>query len=229
MTHSEAAGQQTAERYLLDELGPDEREAFEEHVFDCPECAFDLRAGAAFIREAKVQLPQFAPAVTTAAVRLRQPQNKSPWFSWFTPAFAVPAFAALLLLIGYQNLATIPGLRRAAAQPRVVPWTSVHMDTRAAGPAPVVADRSQGVMLFVDVPQQGAFTSFSFELYDSQGQRVWKSPAVAPSQSANGTLSLLIPGPALREGAYTLAISGILPSGQTTEVSRKNLHISFAG
>jgi len=47
MDHSEAVREMAAERYLLDELEPEAREAFEEHVFDCPECALDLRAARA--------------------------------------------------------------------------------------------------------------------------------------------------------------------------------------
>ena len=58
MNHSEAVEQMTSERYLLNELTPDARDAFEEHAFDCPECALDLRAGALFVHEAKVQLPE---------------------------------------------------------------------------------------------------------------------------------------------------------------------------
>jgi anti-sigma factor RsiW len=62
MDHSEAIQQMIAERYLLDELTLDAREAFEEHLFDCPECALDLRAGAAFVEAAKAQLPKLAGA-----------------------------------------------------------------------------------------------------------------------------------------------------------------------
>ena len=57
MDHSQAVEQMAAERYLLNELTPEAREAFEEHVFDCHECAMDIRAAAAFVDEAKIQLP----------------------------------------------------------------------------------------------------------------------------------------------------------------------------
>ena len=52
MNHSEALKEMAAERYLLDELSPEARDAFEEHMFDCPDCALDVRSGSAFIGEA---------------------------------------------------------------------------------------------------------------------------------------------------------------------------------
>ena len=67
MDHSEAVEQMLAERYLLNELPPEMRDAFEEHMFDCPECAFDMRAGAAFIDEAKLQLPGLTVEPGTAS------------------------------------------------------------------------------------------------------------------------------------------------------------------
>ncbi len=114
MDHNQATQQMAAERYLLNELTPELRDAFEEHAFDCPECTLDLRAGAAFISAAKVELPKLAEASAEsprpdAALPLRK---KIDWQSWLRPAFAVPAFAALLAVVSYQNLATIPGLRK---------------------------------------------------------------------------------------------------------------------
>ncbi len=68
MEHNEAVQQMAVERYLLDELTPELREAFEEHVFDCQECTLDLRAGVAFVEEAKVQLPGLVLARSSALV-----------------------------------------------------------------------------------------------------------------------------------------------------------------
>ena len=45
MTHADAIRTLAVERYLLDEMPEIERFAFEEHFFDCAECADDLRAG----------------------------------------------------------------------------------------------------------------------------------------------------------------------------------------
>ena len=49
MDHSESIRLMAAEKYLLGELAPELREQFEEHFFDCQECALDVRAGAALV------------------------------------------------------------------------------------------------------------------------------------------------------------------------------------
>jgi len=227
MNHSEAVDQMAAERYLLDELPPELREAFEEHVFDCQVCSLDLRAGTAFLDEAKIQLPALTARTQESPSAQPTVKTKRQWFSWLSPAFAVPAMAVLGGVIAYQNVATIPALRSASRQPELVPWTSVHVGTRGAAPAPVVADRVHGVVLLVDLPQQGTYASYSFELLDSDGKPAWKSGSIASAQSESGTVSLFLPGNDLRAGAYTLEISGILPSGQTAELGQRAFDVSF--
>ncbi len=49
MDHSEAVTKKMAESYLLEELTPEQRDAFEEHYFDCPECAKDVKAAAMLV------------------------------------------------------------------------------------------------------------------------------------------------------------------------------------
>src|SRR5579864_7251175 len=103
MDHHEAMRRSAVEQYLLGELPPSERDEFEEHFFDCQECAADLKATAAFLSGAKRELKRGPPAAKTASI------GKEPWLSFlWRPAFAGPAFAALLLVIGYQNLVVYP-------------------------------------------------------------------------------------------------------------------------
>jgi anti-sigma factor RsiW len=54
MGHDEAVRILATEKYLLGELSPELRDQFEEHLFDCQRCAFDLRATATFLDHAKV-------------------------------------------------------------------------------------------------------------------------------------------------------------------------------
>ena len=169
-----------AERYLLNELTPAAREAFEEHLFDCPECALDLRAGVAFVDEAKVQLPKLAPnAPEPLPVRTRPVKVKREWWlSWLQPAFAAPVFAAMLLMIGYQNLVVLPGLRATASQPQLLAWAPLHGSTRGA-PLTITADRKHGVALPIELPQQPS----SWRLH-------WRTPSASLIRKEK------LPGPA---------------------------------
>src|SRR6266568_977656 len=219
MDHNEAKKQMAVERYLLNELTPELRDSFEEHAFDCPECSTDLRAGAAFIRVAKAELPKLVEP--SAAPSRSVPAAKKPnWFAWLRPAFAVPAFAALLAVLAYQNLATIPSLRTAAGEPHVLPSTAFHAGTRGAAHTLVQADRTQGVVLSIDLPQDSTYVSYALDLYDPQGKHLWTRTAVSSGASDGGenTVSLVIPGAGLLEGSYTLAISGVTGQGGRTEI-----------
>ena len=225
MEHSEALRLMATERYLLGELSPEIRDAFEEHFFECQECALDVRAGAAFIDEAKLQLA--APTPLPAA-RVRPAPRSREWFAWWKPAIAVPVFAALLLVIGYQNFATIPSLRSAARQPRLAPWATLHVGTRDGASLPVVADRKSGAVLLIDVPETATYSSFALALDDPQGKQFW-AETIQASATENGqpTLSLLIPGTGLQQGSYALTISGITAQGSRTQLDRRVLDVRF--
>ena len=235
MNHSEAIQQMMAERYLLDELTPDVREDFEEHLFDCPECALDLRAGAAFVEAAKAQLPRLTGAFPTPAPsRSRKPRSlrgwslrdgvpREWWRRWLQPAFAVPAFASLLLVLGYQNLVTYPGLRATASQPRLVPWAPLHGATRGGSLQTITADRRHGVALPIELPAQSspdAYASYCFDLYDPQGKLAWTGAQAAPNVNDSQRLSLMIPGAMLQSGAYSLVVSGVGAHGERKVIDR---------
>jgi len=236
MDHSEAVRQMAAERYLLDELTPDAREAFEEHVFDCPECALDLRAAAVFVDEAKAQLPELAerrPAQATPAAG-KPRVKRDGWFSWVRPAFAVPAFATLLMVVCYQNLVTLPGLRTEATQPRLLPWIPMHGATRGGAGIEITADRVHGVALPLDLsPQPGvdAYPSYSFDLLDPQGKLIWTGAMTAPPAGDSGgqRILLAIPGAMLHNGAYTVAVSGVGPHAERTPIEKYLFNLVLAG
>jgi hypothetical protein len=231
MDHNEATKEMAAERYLLNELTPELRDAFEEHVFGCPECALDLRAGSAFINIAKGELPELAAAspAPSQAEPSRPIKKTFDWQSWLRPAFAVPAFAALLAVVSYQNLATIPSLRKAASEPSVLPTAAFHAGTRGSAHTPVEADRTHGAALSIELPQDSGFASYAFDLYDLQGKQLWTRNVTATQagSAGDGTVSLVIPGAGLAQRSYTLAISGTDAKGTRTEIDRRILDIHF--
>jgi|HubBroStandDraft_1064217.scaffolds.fasta_scaffold180384_2 anti-sigma factor RsiW len=231
MNHNDAVQKMAVEQYLLDELTSELRDEFEEHLFDCAECTTDLRAGAAFIQEAKLQLPELAaqPARAESRPVVRSGARSVDWFAWLRPAFAVPTFAAMLAFIGYQNLSTIPNLRTAASSPRLAPWTSFHTGTRGSARTDVAADRKQGAVVVIELSQEIPYANYVFDLYDLQGKHSWTETVSGSSQAGNGngTFSLMLPGAGLEQGNYTLVISGVNAQGARTEVERRILNVHF--
>lgn len=238
MNHNDAVQLMAVERYLLDELTPTLRDDFEEHMFDCAECALDLRAESMFIHEAKLQLPQLAaspaasPATSPRRVVRNEPKSRD-WFGsvfgWMRPAFAVPVFAAMLLFIGYQNIETIPSLRASAASPRLVPWVSYHTGTRGAAHIDLPADRKQGAGVAIELSQENPYATYIFDLYDQQGNRFWTHSisGTGSNMAGNGTYALTIPGAGLQQGSYTLVITGLNAQGARTEVDRHIFDVHF--
>jgi hypothetical protein len=139
-------------------------------------------------------------------------------------------FAALLLVVGYQNLVTLPALRTAANEPRLLPWTSLHGASRGESRATVTADRAQGAVVLVELPPQGGYSSYEFDLSEGDaggGKSVWtrKIAASSPSISADGSTSVLIPGAGLHDGSYTLTVFGIAADSSRTELQRHPLDL----
>ena len=92
MDHSEVVRQKLTERYLLNELEGEQRDQFEEHFFDCPECALDIRAGSEFVESSKVILAEPAEQAAPAGRASREPvrSGRLPWTSprWSSPPAA---------------------------------------------------------------------------------------------------------------------------------------------
>lgn len=101
MNHREAVERQAADKYLLNELSPAERSAFEEHYFECPECAAEVEAGAAFAANARAVLAEGGDYA-----------GRRTATGWLRPAYLITAAAALAAIAGYQELVRIPRLRK---------------------------------------------------------------------------------------------------------------------
>ena len=120
MDHQEAIQLMAVEKYLLNELPPELRDDFEEHYFDCPECATDLRATAAFLDAAKAEL-----IANSASRRPPVAKPKRPFTLLWRPALIAPLLAASLLVIAYQNVVVYPRLNHQIAQsntPEILPF-----------------------------------------------------------------------------------------------------------
>ena len=91
MDHIEAVRLQAAVKYVLGELPQAERDSFEEHYFDCAECAVDMQAAAVFAENARNVLRQEA---RDADVRAAAPAG-SRWLAWLASASGWAGFSPM--------------------------------------------------------------------------------------------------------------------------------------
>jgi hypothetical protein len=216
-----------SEKYLLDELPPDALEAFEEHLFGCPECALDVRAGSLFLEQTKLVIASPAAAEGRVPAEVREP---SGWFAWWRPAFAIPAMAVLLLVVGYQNLVTYPALKGASAEnrsPSILPAASlVSAVTRGSNPSSIAVHPGESFLLPLDIPPQNAFQSYVVELHNPAGGVEWSLPVAA--EAIKNTLPIRAPG-VDKAGRYELVVLGLTAPGEKlSEVGRYPFELQFA-
>jgi len=228
MEHHEAIETMASERYLLDELTPEARDAFEEHLFGCAECADDLRFGAAFVDGAKAVLPGMkalqvsaaqVPAAQQAAPGPRPAKDKRDWFAWLRPAIMVPAFACLLALVGYQSFVVLPALEAAASEPRLLPPATVLAGETRGGLPIVYADLLTGTTVTVPLPQGVLYAAYKFDFYDSKGKLIW-TRTMPSAGAADDMATIWLPG-RIKQDSYKLAISGVTPSGENIPVQQQ--------
>ncbi len=227
MEHQEAQRLMATERYLLGELAPEIREPFEEHLFACRECALDVRAAAAFIDQAKLELGRKSPVDEMP----KAARSRGKWWNaWLRPAIAVPAFAVLLAFVAYQNFAVLPGLHQQAAwaqTPRVLASVSLMGANTRGGSTPAVTVHPDApFLLFLDIPPDSRSSSYIAKLYGPTGALQWSLPITA--SAASDTVSLRSPGMNHDPGLYTLVVSSVNAGGtQESAVARYPFELNF--
>jgi hypothetical protein len=217
MNHDQAIREQAVERYLLGELAEDARGRFEEHFFDCAICASDLKNGAAFVDALRAeQRPAGSPEPNIHLVPRR---TAAPWLrTWL-----VPALAASLLVVAYQNILVLPAMRRAAtvAQAPAVMNNIIlaNMDARGADIRKLVAPAHGSFLISVDIPSKAEYASYLCLLYNSSGEQLWQIPIT--TQQAENTVPLSVPTDKAASGTNELRVLGLpAAGGPPVEVGR---------
>jgi hypothetical protein len=204
MDHHQAIQRAAVERYLLDELRPPERDEFEEHFFDCQECAADLKTTAEFLDGAKRELKR-APALRPTPYVAKKPRFAFLW----RPAFVAPAFAVLLLAIAYQNFVLSPQFIRVSQpnDPEILSSVSLIGGNSRGGAIPsVTVAKPQPILLTVDIPTAPQFSGYSCVLVAPSGAIVWRLPV--STEQAKDSLSIRAPAGNWGRGEYTLLVQG---------------------
>jgi len=215
MNHEQAIQGQAAERYLLDEMDGTEREAYEEHFFDCAACAEEVKAGVAFARATRDYFAT-VPAATPAPVRkpAELKPTRSSWFNLRDLFRPVPAFAFSLLLVlatavVYQNVVTIPGLRAPQVAAAVV---RVDASRSGGDKIPVVAVPHNSLfVLQIDVPPLSDYTTYEAQIISETGNTGPVFPIAAP-QGGQTTVPISVVADELAPGRNFLVIRGVVSS-----------------
>ena len=217
MDHEVVVLRKMTEKYLLSELDPTERDEFEEHFFDCPQCAFDVRAGSAFVDQTRVVL-----AETNEEQGLSEKLVPAPpaprWLAWLRPAFAAPALAVLLTVAGYQNLVIIPKMAQAINNPQVLPWVSVNVGTFGDSAPQITTAPGKGFLMFIRVPPPGSYTRRTADLYNPAGKLEWS--LTIPETVSQGQMTVSVPGANRQSGTYVVRLHGITAAGASEELGQ---------
>lgn len=216
MNHDEAIRLMGAEQYLLNELTPELREQFEEHFFECAECAHDVRMGAVFLEQTKAVFATEASAPERQAV---VSAGRRDWWAWLRPAIAVPTFALLLAVIAYQNW---PAHR----SPQVLQAAYINIGSRGAVAPAVSASQDKGFLLRLRVPPEQSYASYAADIIGPDGKI--RCSLQLPSSIGEDNYFVQVPAGSYNEGVYSVVVRGTNPGGSSTELGRGSfeLHIS---
>ena len=224
MDHNEAVRLQAAENYVLGKLPKEQHAAYEEHFFDCPVCAEEIKATVAFMESARQVIREEALEPVGAKRLAPATQATGGWFAWLRPAFAVPVLAALLLFIGYQNGVTIPHLKDSSSSQmaQIISSSfqlrgSVRGESENGDAGNKVRVRSgESFALNFDFTPTGTFSEYDWQLRDQTGRAVKYGHIIGDKKYQ--AVSLNVAGGVKTAGKYNLVFFGSTDgNGQTAD------------
>ncbi len=224
MNHQQAISSHATERYLLDEMTEIEKYAFEDHYFDCAECADDVRAAALMRDGVKSGLLDVgeAPAtgvtsVTSATSRAandiprgivhQMPQRSSSTrTSWYrSPVVPWAVAATLAIAIGLQTMNPTPG-GSGSDGPGLQALAPVTLRPASRGAVPAITVAGEAPLtLALDVNGTADTSELTYELTGPDNRVALTGQVAAP---APGTPLFLLVSPSTfpAEGRYSLAV-----------------------
>jgi anti-sigma factor RsiW len=218
MEHEQAVRNLAVECYLLGEMTPGEREAFEEHYFECAICGDDVRAGSQFLGDMKAILEADRMRAPVAG-KAREPRRTGwSWPAWLQPQLAAAAIVILAAVVGVETWSTIPGLRRQveeAKAPRVTKYQVLRPQTRGAATALNVPAGSSAVLVFdlPEFPRPLSAGGLQFVVKSADGRAIFD--VAGGSLDPGDTVTLSIPQLDLPAGNYTLFVETAPAAGKS--------------
>ena len=220
MEHNYAIQNHTAERYLLEELPQDEREAYEEHFFSCRLCAEEVQAASEFIDGARELIQNQVKEELYG--HAKQHSVWGSWLNWRSIMQPIPAMACVLLVFvtgfsAYQNRVTISLL----STPQVITQQPPIHHSKGDAIARLTVRRDNGFLMYVDIPPANS-SSYDVSVV-SQSNKTKLSLKDIGAQQASDTVQIFVPAGTLDSGRYFLVITGT----DKGEVDRIPFDITF--
>jgi hypothetical protein len=210
MEHTQAIETLAAERYVLDEMPPEERDAFEEHYFDCSVCTEAVTSGTALMAGGRsIVREERQPAVNVTRLR---------WTAGLSSAAAV----AMAALLGFQTVAPrlAPVAAIAAVQEpvrlQVVEPQAIRL-TRSDQASRITARAGESIHVYVEE------TGPSFPRYAVQVMQKGVAVAQPIELTKDKVMGVQIAIAGLAAGEYELVIEGVPEFGRHEVVKRHSI------
>jgi len=178
--HDTAIRRQAVEQYLLNELAEEERTHFEEHYFECTECADAVAAGQTFL------------------THIRPPSVGRAW--WRQPGAAI---AALFLTVAGGQQFEIAQLSAPHANSVI---SARPLEKGVEETAYTIGTPSATIE--VSLPKDACYPFYLMKIADGEGRRL-SQVIPAPLKDSDRRLSMQVSRRALAPGHFTVDIDGL--------------------
>lgn len=216
MDHETAIRIQAAERYVLEEFSAEERAEFENHFFECMECADEVRSASILAANTRQVLAEERARGTSAWEGGQVPRR----FWW---PLLVSAALNLVLLAGFGLERLHSGVSRVALEPQFYHTFGVPAASRGNVTSIPVPSGSQFFGARFDLVPGEHFDTFEYQILDSHGasrsDRWLKAP---PDEGSE--MELAVPVYSLAPGDYVLVLRGRRQSN-AIEISRAHFSV----
>ena len=225
MEHERAVQNLAVECYLLGEMTPGEREAFEEHYFECGICAEDVRSASQFLEDMKGVLGAARRPAAVPMPSRQAPERRSPrwnWSAWLQPRYAAALVAVLGIVAAVETFSTIPGLRQQVSEisaPRPARSITLKPQTRGAATVVTVKPGESALLTLdgLDLPPATA-SRLQFVVKSNEDRDVLSFSGEYPG--ADEPVVISFPTLDLPAGSYLLRVEMMSPAGTARELGR---------
>jgi hypothetical protein len=233
MEHERAVQNLAVECYLLGEMTPGEREAFEEHYFECGICAEDVRSASQFLEDMKGVLGAARRPVAVPMPSREAPEQRSHgsshgssqgwnWSAWLQPQYAAALVVVVGIVAAVETFSMIPGLRQQVSEisaPRSVRSIVLKPQTRGTGTVLTIKPGESALLTLDGLDLTPAAASrLHFVVKSNEDRDVLSFSGEYPGVDEPVIISF--PKLDLPAGSYLLRVEMMSPAGTARELGR---------